>query len=170
MEKQIELEQVAEAMKQARERRMYERYQAIYLYLKGTAMTEIADILNRNRMTVSNYIHAYKNGGLSALQLKHSSGAPSRLTKEQRDQLKQTVAYLVPHEVGFAAKHNWTLELIAAYVEQQWGHRYSLRGISKVMERLGLTYTKPTYTLAAADPEKQRQFVETTFPDLKKDY
>ncbi|MBH0341213.1 transposase, partial [Paenibacillus larvae] len=43
-------------------------------------------------------------------------------------------------------------------------------GISKVMERLGLSYTKPTYTLAAADPKKQRHFTETTFPELKKSY
>ncbi|MDT2294055.1 winged helix-turn-helix domain-containing protein [Paenibacillus larvae] len=91
------------------------------------------------------------------------------MTKQQ-DRLKQTVAYSVPHEVGFTAKHNWTLELIATYVEREWGHCYSLRGISKVMERLGLNYTKPTYTLAAADPKKQRHFTETTFPELKKSY
>ncbi|WP_268627146.1 terminase gpP N-terminus-related DNA-binding protein [Paenibacillus alvei] len=53
MDKHIELKEVSEAMKQAKERRMYERYQAIYLYLKGTSMTANADILNRNRMTVS---------------------------------------------------------------------------------------------------------------------
>ncbi|MDT2264489.1 helix-turn-helix domain-containing protein [Paenibacillus larvae] len=100
-------------------------------------MKAIADILNRNRMTVSSYIHTYENGGLGALQIKHSSGAPTRLTKQQQDRLKQTVAYSVPHEVGFTAKHNWTLELIATYVERDWGHCYSLRGISKVMERLG---------------------------------
>ncbi|MDT2305590.1 hypothetical protein P7H21_18885 [Paenibacillus larvae] len=35
------------------------------------------DILNRNRMTVSSYIHTYENGGLGALQIKHSSGALS---------------------------------------------------------------------------------------------
>jgi transposase len=170
MDRLTELETVTTAMKQAKERRMYERYQAIYLHLKGNSMTAIADILDRNRMTVSSYIHTYENGGLAALQLKHSSGAPTRLTKEQQEQLKKTVAFAVPHEVGFAAKHNWTLELIAGYVEREWGHSYSLRGMSKVMERLGLSYTKPTYTLAAADPEKQRQFTETTFPELKKSY
>lgn len=85
MNQQIELENVTAAMKQVKDRRMYERYQAIYLHLKGNSMTVIADILNRNRMTVSNYIHAYENGGLPALQLKHSSGAPTRLTKEQRN-------------------------------------------------------------------------------------
>ncbi|MDT2305864.1 hypothetical protein P7H21_20685 [Paenibacillus larvae] len=35
------------------------------------------------------------------------------------------------------------------------------------MERLGLSYTKPTYTLAA-DPKKQRHFTETTFLNPKK--
>ncbi|AVF20608.1 winged helix-turn-helix domain-containing protein [Paenibacillus larvae] len=170
MDKHTELAKVTAAMQQTKERRMYERYQAIYLHLKGTSMKAIADILNRNRMTVSSYIHTYENGGLGALQIKHSSGAPTRLTKQQQDRLKQTVAYSVPHEVGFTAKHNWTLELIATYVEREWGHCYSLRGISKVMERLGLSYTKPTYTLAAADPKKQRHFTETTFPELKKSY
>lgn len=29
------------------------------------------------------------------------------------------------------------------------------------MHQMGLSYTKPTYTLAAADEEMQRQFVET---------
>ncbi|MDT2294635.1 winged helix-turn-helix domain-containing protein [Paenibacillus larvae] len=81
--------------------------------------------------------------------------------------MKQTVAYSVPHEVGFTAAQ-LVLELIATYVEREWGHCYSLRGISKVMERLGLSYTKPTYTPAAADPKKQRHFTETTFPELKK--
>jgi transposase len=37
-----------------------------------------------------------------------------------------------------------------------------------MMHRLGLSYTKPTYTLVAADKEKQKDFVENTFPEVKK--
>jgi transposase len=141
----------------------------VYLHLKGKSAKEIAEILNRSKETVNSYIRAYETGGLAALQMKYSSGAPTRLTKEQQEQLKQTIVLSVPHEVGFTARHNWTLEIIAAYIEREFGHRYSLRGVSKMLHRLGLSYTKPTYTLAAADPEKQRQFSETTFPELKKD-
>ncbi|MDT2294051.1 helix-turn-helix domain containing protein [Paenibacillus larvae] len=74
MDKHTELAKVTAAMQQTKERRMYERYQAIYLHLKGTSMKAIADILNRNRMTVDDdsYIHTYENGGLGALQIKHS--------------------------------------------------------------------------------------------------
>ncbi|REE77726.1 transposase [Paenibacillus taihuensis] len=139
IKKHNELEEVTQAMKQVKERRMYERYQAVYLHLKGTSMTEIAGILNRCRMTVSSYIHAYESGGLTALQRKYSSGAPTRLTKQQQQQLKHIIANSIPHEVGFTSKYNWTLELIAAYVEREWSHRYSLPGISKVLERLGLS-------------------------------
>ena len=40
--------------------------------------------------------------------------------------------------------------------------------MSLLMERLGLSKTCPIYTLAKADPEKQRIFLNETFPDLKK--
>ncbi|MDR5569114.1 hypothetical protein ACM6L3_08120 [Paenibacillus larvae] len=43
MDKHTELAKVTAAMKQTKERRMYERYQAIYLHLKGTSMKAIAD-------------------------------------------------------------------------------------------------------------------------------
>lgn len=36
-----------------------------------------------------------------------------------------------------------------------------------MMYRKRLIYTKLTYTLAAADPEKPREFSENTFPELK---
>ncbi|MNI32866.1 hypothetical protein D3C73_867900 [compost metagenome] len=101
--------------------------------------------------------------------MNHSPGAPVRLTKEQQEKLKQTIVSSVPHDVGFTARHNWTLEIIAALIKREFGVTYSLRGISKMMHRQGLSYTKPTYTLAAADEEKQRIFTESTFPNLKKD-
>lgn len=70
-----------------------------------------------------------------------------------KDQLKQTIVDSAAHDVGFTARHNWTLEIIAAFIKREFGQTYSLRGISKMMHRQGLSYTKPTYTLAAADEE-----------------
>lgn len=101
--------------------------------------------------------------------MNHSPGAPVWLTAEQQDKLKRTIVGSVPHEVGFTARHNWTLEIIADFIKREFGPTYSLRGISKMMHRQGLSYTKPTYTLATADEEKQNIFIQTTFPDLKKD-
>ncbi|WII37582.1 helix-turn-helix domain-containing protein [Paenibacillus thiaminolyticus] len=78
------------------------------------------------------------------------------------------IVHSVLHEVGFTARHNWKFEIIAAIIQREFDHRYSLRGVSKMMHHQGLSCPKLTYTLAAADPEKQRQFSEHTFPQLKK--
>lgn len=169
MDHSASFQEIETAMKQAKKRRMYERYQTLYLYLQGTEIEQIAQTINRATKTVKGYIETYQTGGLSGLQMNHSPGAPVRLTSEQQEQLKQMIVSSVPHDVGFTARHNWTLEIIAALIEREFGVTYSLRGISKMMHRQGLSYTKPTYTLAAANEEKQRVFTEITFPDLKKE-
>ncbi len=166
--KQTELQAVEERIKQTKDRRMFERYQTIRLYLNGQPVSQIAFILGRTSKTVKAYIDAYKECGLNGLLMKHSTGKPTRLTQDQQFQLKQTIIDHVPHEVGFTAKFNWTLEIIASYIHREFGHSYSIRGVSKLMHRMGMSYTKPTYTLEAADEEKQREFVEETFPRLKK--
>lgn len=99
---------------------------------------------------MNRYIQAYTTIGLAALQLKASPSVG-----------------LVPHEDSFTARYNLTLEIFATYNEQNFGHRFSIRGISEMMYRKRLIYTKLTYTLAAADPEKPREFSENTFPELK---
>ncbi|WP_257959068.1 IS630 family transposase [Bacillus sp. V3-13] len=147
---------------------MYERYQAIRLHLTGNTISQIATILNRTDRTIGTYIRAYQKNGLEGLSMKFSTGKPPRLTEEQQAHLKLIIIDFLPHEVGFPAKFNWTLEIIRSYILSEFGKEYSIRGVSKLMARLGLSYTKPTYTLAAADEKKQKEFVETTFPELKK--
>lgn len=78
-------------MKKEKDRRMFERYQAVYLYLQGKTMKEIAEILRRNEKTVSQYIRSYQAKGLDGLQMEHSPGAPTRLTPEQQEQFKRIV-------------------------------------------------------------------------------
>ena len=100
--------------------------------------------------------------------MRFSPGKSPRLSKEQRDELMQVIVHQVLVDVGFTAKFNWTLQIIADYIERTYDVKYSLRSASKEMERLDMSFTKPTYALAAADPVKQKKFEEETFPELKK--
>ncbi|PUA36644.1 hypothetical protein C8Z91_25025 [Paenibacillus elgii] len=54
----------------------------------------------------------------------------------QQSQLKQTIIDSLPHEVGFPAKFNRTLEIIASYIHREFGRDYSIRGVSKMMHQL----------------------------------
>jgi transposase len=168
MEENKELQEVENQLKLEKSRRMFERYLTVRLYLLGHDNQQIAAIIGRSERTVRTYLQCYKKSGLDGLQIKFAPGRRERMTKEQQVQLKKTIIDSLPHEVGFIAKFNWTLELISEYIKREFGESYSIRGTSKLMHRLGMSYTKPTYTLAAADKDKQKEFVETTFPRLKK--
>lgn len=163
-----QIDEVKEALRCVKDRRHFERYQVVYLYLSGYKMKEIATIIDRTPETVRVYISTYKEKGLEGLGIGHSTGRPANLSKEQKAILLETVSTQVPADVGFTARYNWTLALIVEFVEEKWEITYSLRGMSRILENLGLSYTRPTYTLEKADPEKQKVFVEETFPAQKK--
>lgn len=163
-------QELEKRLKQEKNRRMYERYQTIYLHaVKQMSVKEIAEIIRRNPITVNTYIQSYQEKGLAGLVMGISTGAPEQLTAEQQQQLKQTIITQFPHEVGFPAKHNWTLALAAAYVKREFERSYSIGGMAKLLHRLDLRFTKPTYTLEAADEAKQKAFIGERFPQLKKD-
>ena len=168
MENQNQITELQEAMGQTNDRRLYQRYQAVFLFFSGYKVKEITRIIGRSANTVRTYISTYTKEGIEGLQPGRSTGKPKKLTEEQERQLASVVADQLPSEVGFENRANWTLSIIAQYVKREWDISYSIKGMSIVMARLGLSYTRPTYTLAHADPEKQRKFNEETFPKLKK--
>ncbi|RAK14853.1 putative ATPase subunit gpP of terminase [Anoxybacillus vitaminiphilus] len=61
-----EIETLLIAMKETKNKRMYERYQALYLYLQGYTKEDIAKIIGRSEKTVYNYVNAYKEHGMAA--------------------------------------------------------------------------------------------------------
>lgn len=168
MNRETEIHELKTAMQTTQDRRMYERYQAVRLVLEGRTRKETADIINRTEHTVGKYVSAYEADGLAGLRRGVSTGKPPRLSEAQRQELKDIVADQTPADVGFPARANWTLALVAELIERKWGETYTPRGVSKMLHALGLSYTRPTYTLEKADPEKQRTFSEETFPECKK--
>jgi putative transposase len=109
---------------------------------------------------------------LDGLEIGQSPGAPRKLTEQQEHKLVQVVAYQTPHDVGYDNHYNWKLSIMTDFIEKEWGETYTLRGrgVSRLLEDLGLSYTRPTYTLKKADPEKQEEFETKTFPSLKKSF
>jgi transposase len=161
------MQKVKAAMKNTKDKRMFERYQSILLHLKGMTYEQIAGITNRSSVTIGSYVKAYREKGLDGLQLGQSPGRPSFLTEEQEQELYQLIIERRPADVGFPAEMNWNAPLIREWIEREYDVIYAERGVRKLLCRLGFSYTKPTYTLAKADPEKQAAFREE-FETIKK--
>ncbi|WP_335871255.1 IS630 family transposase [Bacillus sp. 2205SS5-2] len=137
---------------------MFKRYQAILMHLKGRSYVEIAEFSVCAVQTVYNYVRAYKTKELEGLVPGQSPGRPCQLTEEQEQKLYKVIAEKVPANVGFPSEMNWTSFLIRDWIKSTFHVDSTDRGFGKVLHRLGLSYSRPTNTLAIADPEKQELF------------
>lgn len=147
--------------------RLYQRYHVICLHLQGYPNQEIADMEHLTVRTISTYINKYRSQGVHGLKMGHSPGAPHRLTPEQEEQLRDVVLHQTPAEVGLKTTMNWTSPLVREWILREFGISYANRGALNLLYRLGFSHTRPTYTLANADPAKQEAF-RTEFQDVKK--
>ena len=163
------MQELKAVIKNNRDKSMHIRYMVIYHHLRGVANVDIAAMFNLCAHTVGAYINKYKTSGLTALTPAPKSGAPKRLTKEQEEMLKEVIIKTTPDTVGFPSRKNWNASLVMEWVKSNFGIKYSHSGMLKVLHRLGLSFTKPTYTLAKADPTKQEEF-QASFEVLKKPY
>jgi transposase len=162
-----ELEKVKKAMDSEKVTRVYKRFRSLYLYLSGITCEEVAEIVDLSRTTVCRINQIYREQSLQGIPDKLHKGRQKRMTSEQESALKELILNQVPFDVGFPAEFNWTAGLIAKYIKREYGFDYNIKGITKILERLGLSYTRPTYVLAKADKQKQEQFIRD-FDKLKK--
>lgn len=162
-----EVVKVEQAMKETKNIRMYKRYQVIFLKLTGKTIREIANTVKVSERTVDYYWVAYREKGLEGLVPKKPTGQPKKLTDDQEFELLDLIINNTPAGVGFPASYNWNAGIIREYVLREYNVKYSIRGMTMVLHRLGLSFTRPTYTLKKADPEKQEKFRED-FEEIKK--
>ncbi len=161
------LEELKCAMKAEKNQKMFVRYQVIYLLLSGEPYEKIVDYTGLSLATLFNYRKTYCEKGIAGLTPKKQPGRKRHLTAEQEAQVVTTIVNQTPKDVGFPVEMNWTAPLLRDWIEQTFGVSFSVRGTRDLLYRLGLSYTKPTYTLEKADPLKQAAFLEE-FEQAKK--
>lgn len=145
-----ELAAVKNAMNQEKLPRVHRRYKALYLFLTGKTCKEVGETLGITPITVSNINRAYKKQGLAGMYDKVIPGRPPRLNEEQLADVRRIVLESNPQEMGLGKKDHWTASLIASYIKDNYGYSYSVRGITRMLEQMGIVYIRPHYVLAAS--------------------
>ncbi len=160
------LKKLARKSKDARQRRQYD---IVRLSLNGKKKPEIAEIMDMSLQGIYNVLNRYKAKGVEGLILGKAKGRERKLTEEQEAELYEVISEKLPKDVGLEPFCNWTAPLACKYVKNHFGVEFSERGMRDVFYRLKLSYTRPTYTLAKADPVKQEEFKEK-FEGIKKGF
>ncbi len=145
-----ERQELGKKIRQTKERKKADRLRVILYKDDGYSNKFIARMLQIGRNQVSKLLNQYRQGGLKELlEPDKYQGSQPRLNEEQQQRLKKEL------KINLYA----TAFQVIAWVEKQWEVKYSVRGMHKLLKRLGFTYKKNILIPSKADPELQRRFV-----------
>lgn len=146
--------------------RVWKRVKVVLAYAAGVSVTDICHTFGVSCRTVFNCWERYQCEGVTGLLEREHTGRPSRLSVEQQEILCE-ILDSGPVAYGFETGL-WTAPRIAQVIEAEFHVQYHSHHVCKLLAQLGFSIQRPTRQLAAADPERQQQWVRTTYPALKK--
>ena len=146
--------------------RVWKRAKAVLAYYEGQSVSEIMEAWELGRRTLYDCLERYRQEGVTGLLEGDHPGRTPRLTEENKLRLcdildSGPVAY--GRDTGI-----WTAPAIAQVITAEFDVRYHSHHVCKLLHQLGFSVQRPTRQLAAADPRRQREWVRTTYPALKK--
>jgi transposase len=147
--------------------REYRRLRAWEMHQQGYKQCEIAAALGLTPSAVSRIIARGKEGGVTALRHHKPPGRPAQLSAEQRQQLLAELAQGAEAH-GFAGDV-WTTERIAQFIVQRFGVKYHRDYIGPLLRQLGWSPQRPVVRASQRDEAAIAQWVEVTWPELKKE-
>ena len=133
-----------------RQRREQVRQQAADLFAAGVSAVEVAAQLEVSTKSVYTWRRAWVAGGPEALRSKGSAGARSKLSEDQVRRLQQRLQ-AGPAASGYTEDQRWTLARVVKLIAARFGVRYSLRGASLLLHRMGWTPQMPSHRAAERD-------------------
>jgi transposase len=149
------LEELVRAERNALQR---DRYRAVLLALSGEQAPAIARSLGRSRRSVQDWVYAYRDGGIEALQPGKSTGRPVKLPRQQEQAFKQRVkAGPTQADGGVCTLRG---EDIRRLLEREFGVSYTLQGVYDLLDRLDLSCLVPRPRHRKNDPQAMGQWLD----------
>lgn len=149
------------------DRRAAMRLLAIANALEGQSRAEAARLAGMERQALRDAVLRYNAGGPGGLHDRPRSGRPEGLTAGQQAALK---AWLLrgpdPERDQVSA---WRLVDICAHAEHVYGVRYSGWGMSRLLQRLGLSRQKTRPRHPRGDPAARAAFKKGTWAEAGRD-
>jgi len=138
---------------EGRARREAVRLQAAELFAQDVSVPEIAQRLRVSHNAVYVWRRRWRSGGEAGLVSKGPSGTECRLMPEQLNQLAAALREgRAAH--GYVEDQRWTLVRVAELIARLFGVRYTLRGVSLLLHRMGFSSQMPAHRPVERDEDK----------------
>jgi len=164
VEDRVPLERLQETAKQYRKTRAWTRVQAIVLAKQGDTAPEIARALGVSRRAVQAWVAAYNRAGLEALPDRPHPGRPPILPRTEEGRFLERIDAPPRAEDEVCTLRGADIRRI---LDQEFGARYSLDGVYKLLHRLDYSSLMPRPRHEEADPELQAIFKEVVLDQIQ---
>ena len=144
----------------------WRRGRAVQRYIEHDKVIAIADDIAVCRAAVNQWSKWYEVQGADGLRSQKATGAPPRLSQDQRDELVALIE-AGPRAAGFDGGV-WTGPRIGHLILKRFGVRCHNQHIPRLLGQLGFSLQRPRKRLARADAEMQAVWIRDRLPAIKK--
>ena len=150
-----------------RARREKVRLQAAEWFAEGVTPPEVARRLRVSCNSAYAWRRRWRDGGLAALASGGPGGAACRLSGAQLERLRAALE-AGPAVWGWAEDQRWTLERVAALIGRLFHvRRYTLRGTSFLLHRMGFSPQVPVHRAAERDEDAIAEWRAVTWAKVR---
>lgn len=142
------------------------RVMAILLLATGVAIEEVARICGVTERTIYYWRNEFLCRRLNSFKITRRKGPKSRLTKEQKEYLKEMIIK-GPKKAGYF-QAIWTSAMIRDVIEKEFGVSYNRRYVCDILKQMGLSYQKGKFIYDKGDNSKREEWKKETWPELLK--
>lgn len=151
---------------QATDWREGRRLRAFELSQRGWKQKHIAEALGVTPGAVSQWLRWAKEGGIEGLRRHKATGAPPRLTPQEKAQIPRLL------ELGAAAfgfrGDLWTCSRVAQIIRRAFGVSYHRCHVSRILRDCGWSPQKPLRRATQRDEAAIQRWKEERWPQVKK--
>ena len=146
------------------------RKRAVYGVMRhGLSQKKAAELFGFSQTSMSKYIRLYKSQGAKSFSYKKRGipiGTGSFLRKTQEQELREDIVSFTPDELGMEFTL-WTSKVVREHLRRKYAINYSVRGVRKLMCRIGFSSQKPVKLAIQRNPEKITEWLEKQYPKIK---
>jgi transposase len=143
------------------------RLQAAEWFAQDVPVAEIARRLRVSTNAVYVWRRRWRGGGRAALASKGPGGSTCRLDRKRLDRLAQALEQ-GPAAHGFGEDQRWTLARVADLIARMFPTRYTLRGVSYLLHRMGFSPQVPVHRAVERDEDAIATWRKEAWPAGKR--
>lgn len=144
--------------------RLVKRITALLWLTEGKTPAQVAETLGVTVQTIYNWFKAFLHKKFDSLVYGKSPGRKPKLTKTQKETLKEKVK-AGPIACGYHTAC-WSALLIQSLIQKEFGVLYNRNYVCELLHNLGFSFQKAKFVSDHLDEEKRREWMKNIWPKI----